>query len=669
MHFKKIRTIFLLCFAFSLAFNIKAHAGVLNIEAVGALNGKGKLGHVSPIVVTVEADGEGIEGSLTLSIGEDTYNHNINITPGTEKAYTFLMPVKNPVKDFKVSVTEKDKATEEKTFPITIYESNYPFIGVLSGNADNYRFFTELKIDPLETAGAEVIDLKNVEPSYQMFQNINFIILDDFNTESLSQNFMENLDKWLKNGGILFLGKGKYEYKNFQGPFENIKDITYIGNGLIVPVVFELSERNSINEFQKILLENMNYKTLSSLTEKANIKETVQNIEMLNSPAHSILKADRNLIYFLVCLLILYGACVTAMVFLKKSRAYMWAGVIVLFTAVTYTVYFMEGSGGQKVTMASANEFFNGYYKANSLINIYPSKKDITFTNTGSLMVPAQGGGEYIHDAVEGSITYKTTGVTNYIYNFAVNSMEGDTGFQLTLEDGHIKGEIKNQLLYELKDSFLIIGDTFIKIGDIESNERVEIDYLLDEGLGGKGDFEYIDTIQKELSDKYEKEFIKYYITLKNSGEYNCQLVGFSKRNTALNINGKPLRAGSMNMEIIPVTLKSSGNMEIPGGVIKPSLKYELQNGNIREYTFRNGEAVKIYYNLPKGIQMSEIIIDSFAGFTIEAFNGGLNIWEAVEGGVISNREFLDNNNILALRIKGEGRLILPGIKIRGVIK
>lgn len=266
MNFKKGLIFFFITLIVFAVLPLKSFAEDIDINAASELKGTCKIGCTCP--VKIESSAENIKGTLNLSFGEDTYSHNAEILPGMKKTYTFMVPVKKQIKDMKVTLVQSGETILSKTFPIDVRDSNSVFIGLLSDDADEYNFLKDIKITPVETNNNEVIDLKQAEMSYAVLKNINCIVIDDFDYENLSSDYKDNIDKWLKNGGIIFLGSGKYKNRNFTGPFKDVKGITYAGSGSIVPVNFELSDKNNINKFNEIVLQNLNYNELNSLIQK-----------------------------------------------------------------------------------------------------------------------------------------------------------------------------------------------------------------------------------------------------------------------------------------------------------------------------------------------------------------------------------------------------------------
>lgn len=671
LKYKKISAFVLSCIISVLSNLNNVYAKDLTINANSNLDSKAKLGNIVPIEINVESK-ENIDGKVYLSVSKEKYEHDIKISAGESKKYTFLVPMKNSVKDIKISIEENDKVLREKTVPFIVCNADSLFIGIISDSENNYSHLKSLNVDSLDINHTEVINLKDKELNFEVLKNFNFIILDDFNAENLSSNSEDALDRWLKHGGIIFIGKGKYSYKNFKGPFEKIKKITDVAEGSIIPMAFELSDKNNITKIKNVIEQNINNENLYKLTGDVNIKNDATKAEQLKNVASNTLKINKNIIYFLIAILVVYLVSLMTIISLKKSNMYMWMGIIAVFSIVSSAVYFIEGIGNQKIAKASLNEYFGDNYISKSLTNVYPSKKDVSLSSDNWKVISQQGTGIYRIDPIEKKVIYINPKETNYLYNVSLYNLERPINNKLKLENNHLKGQVRNPLPYELKDCILLAGDNLVKIGDMKFGETIELDYELDNNLKGKGDYEYLSSIEKEISDKDKQEFLKYYFNLPNTEKFNCRLIGFSNRKVYEKINNKERKINSINMEIVPIEIELlSKEINIPYGFIKPIVKKEIEDSenDIREYTFKQNESINLYYVLPKNMKLNEIqLSDSFkdGNFYVERFNYETNKYEKLDKLLLNNIKDL-NGKVLNLRIKGKGRLMIPSISLKGV--
>lgn len=671
---KKIILCFLITVINILIIGERIYAQDINLNAKTYFNGKVKVGCINPIEITVESLGKDLNGKLCLYIEDEKYEHNINISSNNIKSYTFSVPIKKTIKSIKISIMEMDKILAEKQIPIEICDNKTLFLGILSDNVNNYNLLKNININPIDIKNVEIIDLKNKNLSLEYMQNLNLIVIDDFNSQGLTNEQQENLDKWLNVGGIVFIGKYKYGYKNLSGVFEKINETIAVGKGAIVPIGFDLTDKKNILQFNKVIMKNMNKDFLYKLTQNINFKDEGIKSEKLKNSANNMLKININIIYFLISVLFIYIIIFLILIFSKRSKAYLWGATILGFSLIVFVVYFIADIGKEKITSASLNRYSGHICTTNSLLNVYPYKKDLSISLKDSLVMCQQGTGKYSLNPIEKKITYNPTLETNYLYNISMNNMEKKIENKLVLDKNQIKGDIVNQLPYKLKDCFLIVGDTVVKIGDLDSKEKIKLEYTLDHNLKDNGDYEYLNNIEKMISDKYGKEFLKYYFNLNDIDELNCKLIGFSKTKLNADVNGKMRKLNDMDMEVLPVNIEFSKNeINISHGIVQPIVEKQFgdKEGNIREYTFKKDEYIKMYYLIPKNINAKKINLSNTFGegkFSIQIFNYSLNKWENLNSLVISNLQHINENKLLCLRIKGEGRLIIPELSLQGTL-
>lgn len=55
----------------------------------------------------------------------------------------------------------------------------------------------------------------------------------------------------------------------------------------------------------------------------------------------------------------------------------------------------------------------------------------------------------------------------------------GKIDYNLTVKDGKVQGTVSNQLIYELKDAFLLSGRNFESLGDVKAGETINVEYEL----------------------------------------------------------------------------------------------------------------------------------------------------------------------------------------------
>ncbi|WP_125153176.1 hypothetical protein [Clostridium rectalis] len=672
-NFRNIGFIFIIVVIGVFSMPGKIYANSVDIKVNAYLNGKLKLGYINPIEVTVESSMENLEGSLNLYLGEERYAHPINIVGKNTKTYLFSVPLNKSIKKIKVDLVQQGETIKEKQFPIEVCNSKTLFIGLLSDSENKYSFLKNIRMNPLDIKNVEIVNLKDKNLALDYTKNLGIIFIDDFNSESLTTEQQESIDKWINVGGIVFVGNDKYKVKNLTGIFENVKDITKVGEGNIIPIDFDLGDKNNISKLNKKIMENINTNLLCNITQNINLKDEAVKSEKLKSCANNMLKINRNVIYFLISVITIYLIILFYFLIKRKNKFFLWGITIAAFSLITFLIYFIEDVGKEKITLASLNEYKGNRCITNSLINVYPYKKDLNIFADNSLFISQQGTGKYNIDPLAKSILVESSSITNYLYNVRISNIKNNNKNTLILKDQRIEGKITNVFPYKLEDCILIVGDTAIKIGSLSEKENIKIDYKLDHNLKDNGDYEYLNNLEKLLSNKYNKEFVKYYFNLDTYTNLECKLVAFNKRKTILNVNNKKRKINTINMEIIPIDIKfHKKEFKLSGNIIRPIVEKELNDKElgIKEYTFKKDESVKIYYLIPKNINPKKIKINNTfedGNFYLEIFNSNKNEWEKIDKLHFESSKYIKDNKLFALRVKGNGRFVIPSITLDGI--
>lgn len=643
------------------------------IKVNSQLNDKYKIGHTIPVEVLVQADESDLSGELKMCVLEDTYTHKVNIVNRNSKKYTFNIPVKQLTKEINVTLESNKKIVDEKKLNINTLNNDVCCIGVLSDSYKDFNFLSDLKVSPLCINKAECINLNDKELNLELLNCLDLIILDNFNPNKLSDISSDSLDKWIRNGGIIFLGSGKYANKNLKGVFENINNTTHVGNGSIVPVKFDINMNNT-HKLQKCILNNLNNKILSNLSSNVNLKNNLNNIKQLNGTANSMLKLNNNIMYFLICVLVIYIASGIFIIVLKKNNIYCWLGLIVITSLVTFSVYEIEGIGKEKITMACLNKYYEGGRNSERLMNMYPCNKKIKLSLDNAIDICNIDSNNFSIDNIDKIIDYDHIKETKYLYSSFVDNVDFEEVNNINIENNHVDGEIKNNLPYDLKDCLLIVGNSCIKIGSLKQGESIKLNYELDNNLNCVGDYEYVNLMEQELENKYEKQLLRAYLNSNKYEKFNCNLIGFSKRKISHKINNKNKKLNSINIDVCPIKINFiSKQIKYPFGLIKPIVSKQLNNDNVsfKEYTFKKDESIYIYYVLPKDMNIKEIeLTDSFKDgqFIVERFDYGSSSWKKIDSLVMRNIDDLNTNKLLALRLKGKGRVLIPDISLKGIM-
>ncbi len=184
------------------------------------------------ILVTVENRSADWEGTVRVSVGgryhtSTVYDTLISLPAGTKKQMTVKIPVGSSGDSYgNVEVKLLDKKGKEVTSReytnLLLEDGDSLGLGILS---DSYSSLTYLDMggetlyyyDHPRMIRLAEITLENLQDS---LDTLEFLVIDDYHTELLTQNDLDAIEKWNYNGGVLIIGTGLSGEDTLKG-FEN----------------------------------------------------------------------------------------------------------------------------------------------------------------------------------------------------------------------------------------------------------------------------------------------------------------------------------------------------------------------------------------------------------------------------------------------------------------
>ncbi|MCR5213248.1 MAG: hypothetical protein K6E10_02455 [Eubacterium sp.] len=146
-----------------------------------------------------------------------SYDVDISLPANGEKTYSVTIPVENTGASQIVEVeilNTKDKSVYKEKFrnALSIYMSTIK-LGLLADNSDELDFLDlgggsvnvngqDYKVVTSNLDGSDLADTENLS-------GFDIIVINDFDTSSLSEEAVNNLKNWVKSGGNLILGTGE----------------------------------------------------------------------------------------------------------------------------------------------------------------------------------------------------------------------------------------------------------------------------------------------------------------------------------------------------------------------------------------------------------------------------------------------------------------------------
>ncbi|OPJ63077.1 hypothetical protein [Clostridium oryzae] len=231
------------------------HAEVKNkltVKTEIGFNNMYKIGYLAPIKLTIKNNYKSIQGQLQIKVPTSStkyvsYIRELNIQEGSTKTITMNVPI-NILSDgkwlkYSVVITNGDENVYKKNIELNnALNSSTAFIGILSddGNALNYMGNVKGQKDEFHQVKLINFNEKSFPDNINILENINLIVIDNFDTSTFSSAQYSALKNWVKRGGTLLIGTGN----NYEKTLSVFKDSFISGSVSSVKHVLT----NSVNK-------------------------------------------------------------------------------------------------------------------------------------------------------------------------------------------------------------------------------------------------------------------------------------------------------------------------------------------------------------------------------------------------------------------------------------
>lgn len=191
------------------------------------------------IKVSVENVGKDWEGTVRLTVDGEywmsvAYDTVISLPKSSCKEFVVRIP-KNSVQDSNGTVSiqlinkKGKKVAEEEFYRILSEGMDTIALGILSNDYDSLTY--------LDMGGEQIyfwgnnypIRLVEVKQSelLQQLDTLQLLVVDNYNTEILTQEELDAIEKWISDGGTFIVGTGTYAEEVLSGLGDTILDIEY----------------------------------------------------------------------------------------------------------------------------------------------------------------------------------------------------------------------------------------------------------------------------------------------------------------------------------------------------------------------------------------------------------------------------------------------------------
>ena len=190
-----------------------------------------KLGQAAPAELVISNSGADFDGEVQIQVALSAdssspalavHAYALTLPRGGSKKITMDISIPAITRSIQVTVVNtKGKSVASQQFGTTALAEASPLVGAFSDTFDslNYLRLLAFGIDTEQKLGNQFIRLdQNTMPSsLDMLQSFNVIVINDFDTKSLSAAQTTLLRTWVQNGGILLLGTGRQFDKTLGG--------------------------------------------------------------------------------------------------------------------------------------------------------------------------------------------------------------------------------------------------------------------------------------------------------------------------------------------------------------------------------------------------------------------------------------------------------------------
>lgn len=217
---KKFLFVFIVCIL-TLSFIAYGDKGdSIKIETEIGFDKSFKPFYTTPIFITMDNNLKDIDGEIQIEVPYDEgygnevtiYAIGINHPKNTQKEYIMNIPLSSSLLNVKLKVVEDKKILLEKYVRIDKgISENTMLVGVLSDNIDSISYLNGFTYDGLyDTVSTKIVRLKEgtFPDSLDVMNNFDMIIINNFNTGSLTKEQYEVLKNWTESGGFLVIGTG-----------------------------------------------------------------------------------------------------------------------------------------------------------------------------------------------------------------------------------------------------------------------------------------------------------------------------------------------------------------------------------------------------------------------------------------------------------------------------
>ncbi|WP_053955258.1 hypothetical protein [Inediibacterium massiliense] len=644
------------------SFSSKAE-GNIDIKIDAGFDGKGKIGTMMPVKIQVESK-TNVDGNLKIQTENRVYHHPIQLSPNSKKEFFFSIPIWNGKEKIQASIEENGQILEEKSKNIKVLPTETAFIGILSDDFSNH-YLKEYKDDVL-LQNTQIVSLHKKLNDKDILNSISLIVIDNYNTKNLTNQQQNLLKNWISSGNTLFIETGERSYKTLTGIFSNLKEPTKVGKGFVVPI----KNIKDAQSFEKTLYSHINDTFIEKIVKKDSMEERIQNSMNLYTVVDEMKKPNEKTALFLLIGLFMYLIILAIFIYIENKK---WIFTITIFGfSILFYVLSWWGGFQKDEWMKASICVHDPIVRTYDLLYGSPAQKDPIQLKHDAFFIEGIDGQNYKIDPIEKNVNFpKKKEVECILYEEKNEGKQiGNISIEFIGKD-KISANIENPIPETLENTFFVIGDSIIPIGNLEGKENKKIDITLKHELKNLGDYNYLEKIYEKAKLKEDqKEMFSYYF-------YNIEdpcsgkLIGFSNEKEEISINKKNKKIKNKICNVFPVNVNFKNKVHIPSGMIKPIFTSEMMER--KEYLLEN-TPLEIYYSIPSEVLVEKIKLTTKqegGEMKLMVYNFSIHQWELLTN-TSFNKENLQNyirKGFLKIKAEGDARMIIPQILLEGKIR
>lgn len=208
------------------------------------LDGKFKTYRSIPINIEVINKGSSIDGLLEVRVQTtnpnvyDSFAIEVSILENEKRNFNIPILMGDSGNRIEVVLHNGNNIVSSKKLIIDAGRvlDHYVMIGTLTDDFNGVSYLGDIKLVGSSVTGPGDIKTVNIELDNELLQNnirnldaLDILLINNYATSKLSKEAMDNLNLWVKQGGIMIIGTGENSSKTLSGLKDTLIDYEYNG--------------------------------------------------------------------------------------------------------------------------------------------------------------------------------------------------------------------------------------------------------------------------------------------------------------------------------------------------------------------------------------------------------------------------------------------------------